>query len=99
MKVTLFVIGGLIVLAFAASGVVFAKERTVPALLQLLGSTFLIVVVFAHVAEAFHLFPRMGWGLPGSAGHYIDLISAVVGLILVSTGYISRMLSKRRVSN
>jgi uncharacterized membrane protein len=99
MKITLFVIGGLIVSAFSASVVVFAKERTVQAFLQLLGSTFLIVVLFAHIAETFHLLPRMGWGLPDSAGHYIDLISAVVGLILVSTGYILRTLSKRRVSN
>jgi hypothetical protein len=38
----------------------------------------LLVVVLTHVAEALHLFPAMGWGEPDSAGHYVDLASAVL---------------------
>jgi hypothetical protein len=38
--------------------------------LQLCGSACLIIVVLTHIAEAFHIFPAMGWGLPDSAGHY-----------------------------
>jgi hypothetical protein len=39
----------------------------------------------SHVSEALHLFP--GWGLERSAGHYLDLSSAVVGLTLFPLGY------------
>jgi hypothetical protein len=44
-------------------------------------------------AEAFHLLPRMGWGLPNTPGHYLDLCSAITGLILLPLGYI---LARRR---
>jgi hypothetical protein len=91
------VVGGLILLAFGVSAFTFAKEKTAPALLQLLGAASLMVVVLTHVAETFHLFPWMGWGLPNSAGHYIDLISALGGLILFTTGYLSRRFANRRI--
>jgi hypothetical protein len=51
------------------------------------------VVVLTHAAEAFHIFPAMGWGLPNSAGHYLDLVSAVLGCTLLALGlggYITR---------
>ena len=99
MKPTLVVVGVVILLAFCVSALTFAKERTVPALLQLLGAASLIVVVLTHVAETFHMFPWMGWGLPNSAGHYIDLISALGGLILFAAGYLSRRFAHRRISN
>jgi hypothetical protein len=35
-------------------------------LLLLFGSTCLIVVVLTHVAEALHIFPSMGCGMPDS---------------------------------
>jgi hypothetical protein len=47
-----------------------------------LGVVCLIVVALTHVAEGFHIFPSMGWGLPDSPGHYLDLVSAVFGLAL-----------------
>jgi hypothetical protein len=47
-------------------------------ILMLFGSGFLILVVLTHIAEAFHIFPAMGWGLPNSAGHYLDLVSAIL---------------------
>jgi hypothetical protein len=34
------------------------------------------------------LIPLMQWGLPDSAGHYLDLLSAVLGLALFSIGYL-----------
>jgi hypothetical protein len=83
---------------FGVSVVRFAKDKTFGPLLQLLGAGFLVVVVFTHIAEIFHLFPSMGWGLPNSPGHYIDLISAIAGFALLLTGYFSRRL-KRRISN
>jgi hypothetical protein len=38
-----------------------------------IGAACLIVVVLTHVAERFNIFPAMGWGLPHSPGHYLDL--------------------------
>ena len=44
------------------------------------------VVVLTHVAETFRILPVMGWGLPNSAGHYLDLASAVLGCTLRAAG-------------
>jgi hypothetical protein len=63
------------------------------AVLLLLGSV--IVVVLTHVAEALHIFPSMGWGLPDSAGHYLDLVSAILGCVLLALGLLMA-LSRRR---
>ena len=68
--------------------VLFSKFRTVPTFLLLIGASCLMVVVLTHICEAFGLFPWMGWGLPGSAGHYLDLVSAVLGLSLLRIGYL-----------
>src|SRR5262249_10286127 len=65
-------------------------------LLQLLGACLLIAVILAHVAEAFGLFPSMGWGRPDTIGHYIDLVSALGGSILLPTGYIARRVRAKR---
>jgi hypothetical protein len=65
------------------------------AVLLLLGSAGLIVVVLTHVAEALHIFPSMGWGLPDSAGHYLDLVSAFLGCALLALGLLMA-LSRRR---
>jgi hypothetical protein len=46
----------------------FTKGRTVWRFLQLFGAVCLVVVVLTHIAEAFHLFPEMGWGRRDSAG-------------------------------
>jgi hypothetical protein len=49
--------------------------------LLLLGVGCLVIVLLTHIAERYRLLPSMGWGLPNSPGHYLDLISAVVGCI------------------
>jgi hypothetical protein len=54
--------------------------------LLLTGSAFLLMVVLAHVAEHFKIMPSMGWGLPDSPGHYIDLFSAIAGVGLLLSG-------------
>jgi hypothetical protein len=63
------------------------KPRIGAALL-LLGSACLIVVMLTHIAEALHIFPSIGWGLPDSAGHYLDLASAVLGCALLPLGFL-----------
>ena len=66
----------------------FARTRTPSALLQLLGAACLIIVVLTHVAEALHALPSMGWGEPRSIGHYIDLVSGVLGAALLVAAFV-----------
>jgi len=80
---------------FVGSAVLFAREHTAGSLLQLLGAGCLVVVVLAHVSEALHLFSSMHWGLEQSAGHYLDLCSAVLGLTLFPVGYLFQVLTSR----
>jgi uncharacterized membrane protein len=94
MNAPLFATGVIVATLFCGSAILFARQRTMWRFVQLLGAVFLAVVVLAHAAEAFHLLPGMGWGLPNSAGHYLDLISAVLGLMLSPSGYIAHALSR-----
>jgi pilus assembly protein TadC len=55
--------------------------------LQLFGAAFLLAVILMHVFEALHIFPAMGWGLPNSAGHYLDLASAIFAVTLLPLGF------------
>jgi hypothetical protein len=69
---------------------VLVTHKNMSAVLQLVGATFLVVVVLTHVAEALHLLPAMRWGEPDSVGHYVDLSSAVLGVTLTAIAYILR---------
>ena len=75
-------------LLFSGSVVLFRKGKAVGSFLQLLGTGCLVLVVLTHLCEALHLFPGMHWGLEHSAGHYLDLWSAVLGLTLFPIGYL-----------
>jgi hypothetical protein len=74
------------------------KSMTVWRALQLVGLACLLIVVLTHVAEALHLFPGMGWGLPNSAGHYLDLVSAILGLTLLLLVGLVGAVARRRNS-
>jgi hypothetical protein len=78
---------------FAGSLALSLKGKALSSLLQLLGAGCLVVVVLAHICEALHLFPSMEWGLEGSAGHYLDLGSAVLGLTSFPLGYLLHTLN------
>jgi hypothetical protein len=95
MNGSLITIGAAVFLILCASAIAFARERTASACLQLIGSVFLTIMVLTHFAEAFHLFPQMGWGLPHTAGHYIDFMSAWGGVALLALGYFRRKLRRR----
>jgi len=83
---------------FAGSVSFFRKGKKSPAsVLQLLGAGFLLVIPLTHVCEALRLVPWMQWGLEHSAGHYVDLSGAVVGLTLFPLGYLLQAFSKSRV--
>jgi len=36
----------------------------------------------------------MGWGLERSPGHYLDLLGALLGLVLIPASYIARKTSR-----
>jgi hypothetical protein len=76
--------------------IVHWRARTAPSLLQLVGASSLTLVVLIHIAEALELFPSMHWGEEHSIGHYLDLGSAIVALILFPLGYLLHALAKRR---
>jgi len=80
---------------FSGAIVLFLKGRALCSFLQLLGAGCLMVVVLTHLCEALHLFPWMHWGSEHSAGHYLDLSSAVVGFTLFPIGYLLNALNKR----
>jgi hypothetical protein len=61
--------------------------------LTLSGIACLIVVVLTHVAECWRILPGMGWGLPNSPGHYLDLSSAILGAILLVAALICPQIS------
>lgn len=73
---------------FSGSVALFFRAKAVGSFLQLLGAGCLVLVILTHVCEALHLLPWMHWGLEHSAGHYLDLWSAVVGLTLFPVGYL-----------
>jgi hypothetical protein len=86
-------------LIFAISANAYVREKTVMAFVQFIGSMFLFVVIFAHAAEAFTLFPSMGWGRTATLGHYIDLASTIASAILLPVGYFGRRLTWHKISN
>lgn len=90
-------------LALLPAGVLFLgalllvlRRRTTSSLLQLVGAGFLVVVVLAHVSEAFHLLSWMRWGRDDSLGHYLDLLSTILGLTMFPVGYLLHALRSAR---
>ena len=79
---------------FCGAALFFHRTKAASSLLQLLGTGFLLVVIFAHISEALHLFPWMGWGLQRSIGHCLDLCSAVLGATLFPIGYFLQSLRR-----
>jgi hypothetical protein len=72
---------------------------TIGRFLEIFGSACLLIVVLTHVAEAFHIFPAMGWGKLNSAGHYLDLVSAIRAATLLPLGFAADTLTRRKNSN
>jgi len=64
-------------------------------LFLLFGLACLLIVVLTHVAETFQIFPAMRWGMPNSAGHYLDLVSAILGVTLLLLGIVIGALTRR----
>ena len=73
-----------------------SRQRSVAAIVQVLGAFFLVVVLVIHLCEGLGLFPIMRWGQPDSVGHYADLVSVALGLSLFSLGYLLEDLMRPR---
>jgi fucose 4-O-acetylase-like acetyltransferase len=84
------------ILLFAHSLVLF-QRRTLWSAIQLLGSASLVIVVLTHICEAVRLLPWMHWGAERSAGHYLDLSSAILGVTLFPAAYLIRVFTKRSI--
>jgi|SRR6516165_9635365 hypothetical protein len=78
------------------SAAAFAKEKRLPSAIQLFGAGCLMVVVFVHVCEALRLFQWIRWGDLHSLGHYVDLVSVILGLTLLLLADGLRVLIERR---
>lgn len=74
-------------LLLSGATIMFFRGKTLLLLMQLGGASCIVLVVVTHVCEALHLFPAMHWGLENSAGHYTDLVGAILGLTLFPAGY------------
>lgn len=70
------------------------RRRSVPLLLSA-GCACVVMVLLSHVAERLGVLPAMGWGLPDSPGHYLDLASAVSGISFLLAAVIVRLLERR----
>jgi hypothetical protein len=79
----------------ARSASLVRQRRTPACVLQLCGAACLMIVILTHIAEALHLLQFMGWGEAHSAGHYLDLSSAVLAVTLLPVGWLLGM--RRRV--
>jgi hypothetical protein len=53
------------------------------------------MVALTHIAEKLHVLPSMGWGLPYSRGHYLDLVSAILGCALLLIGLVLRVAAQK----
>jgi hypothetical protein len=80
-------------LLLGGSTILFLRGKTLYLFMQFFGAGCMGVVVLAHVCEALRLFPGMHWGLEQSAGHYVNLAGAVLGLTLFPAGYLLHALS------
>ena len=82
-------------LVLIGSTILFLRKRTLYLFMQLFGAGCLVAVVLTHVCEALRLFPSMRWGLEHSAGHYVDLASAVLGLTFFPAGFLLHVCSRK----
>ena len=80
---------------FSGALLTFARRIAASSFLQLLGAGCLLMVALAHLCEGLHWFPWMRWGMEHSAGHYLDLTSAVLGLTLFPVGYLLHEIAER----
>lgn len=65
---------------FAARG--FLRTHAAPSFLELVGAFGWALLGVTHVCEGLRVLPWMHWGIEGSPGHYLNLASLALGLLL-----------------
>ncbi len=60
----------------------FRRTGTTGPLLELIGAAGWAMLGITHIFEGLHVFPFMHWGIEGSPGHYLNLVSLAIGLLL-----------------
>ena len=68
------------------SAVLLKRQINIASILYLCGSGCLVIVVFTHIAEGLQVLSFMGCGEAHSAGHYLDLTSALLAVTLLPVG-------------
>jgi hypothetical protein len=76
--------------------VMCSRGARASSILQVTGAACLMVVVVAHMCEALQLLPWMRWGEERSAGHFLDLAGAALGVTLFPLGYLLQALGLPR---
>ena len=77
----------------------FSRSRTAWLFLQLISGAGVAIVAIAHLFEALNILPWMEWGRANSAGHYLDLLGAVLGIVFFPIGYVLHALTGRKVES
>lgn len=72
---------------FGVCTVIVLTRRGLSSGLQALGLGCFGVMALTHFFEKFAILPELGWGQPRSVGHFIDLVAALLGVILVTTSF------------
>jgi hypothetical protein len=79
---------------FTGSVALFNRRHWRSVLLQILGTSGMLIVVLTHICDVFHWFPEMQWGAEHSVGHYLDLAGAIAAATLFPVGYFLYALSQ-----
>ena len=93
MKGLLALVGTFTFLGVSVS--VLMTRRGVSSVLLALGCGSFAVMALTHVFEAYSLLPRLGWGKPHTVGHFIDLITALLGITLVGASFLLRSVQRQ----
>lgn len=87
----------LVLLAFVCCALVYSVVlvlRKAPwSRMQFVGAAFLLVEVLDHLCQACMWLPWMHWGASDSPGHYLNLASIILGMILFPAGYALRLVT------
>ena len=65
----------------------YIRTHATGPLLEVVGAAGWAMLGVTHICEGLHVLPRMRWGIEGSPGHYLNLASLLVGLLL-PLGYV-----------
>ena len=87
---------GIACVLLTCTSIAFARRRRIYQLLLALGAGSLLLTVLTHVCETFDLFAFMRWGESNSAGHFLDLSTAVLGIAMLLSGVLGASLSRFR---